>query len=155
MDILLSKPEWRWPASLEGITYNHGKAIKRGSGLKDYWQAFVPGGEGDIGEGPYANVEGNGVGSLMCRFNLNEPDWKAACYIDHFFDDHSQLFFLDFDGYGDTSTDYRTHKYTHYIFYTPRDALIGSEITLKKGTWLKDIVFEYIHTTDQSGGSLS
>ena len=134
-----------------GITYNHGKAIKRGSGLKDYWQAFVPGGEGDIGEGPYANVEGNGVGSLMCRFNLNEPDWKAACYIDHFFDDHSQLFFLDFDGYGDTSTDYRTHKYTHYIFYTPRDALIGSEITLKKGTWLKDIVFEYIHTTDQSG----
>lgn len=134
-----------------GITYNHGKTIKRGSGVKDYWQAFIPGGEGDVGEGPYANVEGNGVGSLMCRINLDEPSWKAAFYIDHFFDDHSQLFFLDFDGYGDTKKDYRTHKYSHYIFYTPRDGLFGGEINLKRNTWLNDIVIEYIHTTDQSG----
>ncbi len=134
-----------------GTTYNHGKAIKRGTKLKDYWQAFLPGGDGDVGEGVYANVEGNGLGSLMSRFNLDEPTWKASFYIDHFFDDHSQLFFLDFDGYGDTDNDFRKHKYTRYIFYTPRDGLFGWEVNLKRGTWLKDIVLEYLHTTDQSG----
>lgn len=134
-----------------GTSYKNGKATKRGAGLKDYWQAFLPGGEGDLGEGVYANVEGNNLGSLLMRITWDEPSWRAAFYADHFFDDHSQMIFLDFDGYGDSEDNFRTHEQHRYIFYTPRDIMFGGEVNLKLGRWLKDIVVEYIHTKDQSG----
>lgn len=73
------------------------KKSKRG--LRSFWNAFLPGG-GDVGEGKYANVEGNQLGSWVMRANYNTDTWRLGIYADHFFEDHSGMLFIDYDGYG-------------------------------------------------------
>ena len=64
------------------------------------WHAFIPGGHDD-GEGQYANIAGNQLGSWLMRINYNADTWKLGVYADHFFEDDSQMFMLDYNGYGE------------------------------------------------------
>ncbi len=118
-------------------------------GLKGMWHAFVPGGA-DATDGVYENVAGNTLGSWVFRLNYDTEYWKLAFYGDHFFEDHSQMFFLDYDGYGE-GDEWMQHKKRRYYRYKLKDIMLGAEFNLKYGTWLRNIVFEYIYTKYQSG----
>ena len=73
--------------------------LKGDTGLGAYWNAFVPGGY-DTGETTYQNVEGNHVGSWLIRMNWDTDMWRFSVYADKYFEDHSAMFQLDYDGYG-------------------------------------------------------
>lgn len=118
-------------------------------GFKAYWDAFVPGGA-DYGEGAYGNVAGNSLGSWLFRINYDANKWRLAFYGDHYFDDHSQMFLLDFDGYPG-GENWNEHKYSRYYVYKLKDFMLGAELNLKEGTWLRDVVVEYLYTKYQSG----
>lgn len=124
-------------------------SVKNASGIKAFWDALIPGGE-DVTETDYKNVEGNQLGSWVMRLNLDYPTWYAALYADHYFEDHSAMFFLDYDGYGTGSEwDERTeHKYR---LYDLKDIMLGLEVKLKRFAWLDNIVLEYLYTKYQSG----
>lgn len=118
-------------------------------GLKGMWQAFLPGGS-DASDGEYHNVAGNMLGSWVFRINYDADSWKLGFYGDHFFEDHSAMFFLDYDGYG-TGDQWNTHTKRRYYRYKLKDMLLGLELNLKYGTWLRNVVLEYIYTKYQSG----
>lgn len=123
--------------------------IPTSSGIKDFWHAFVPGGS-DATDGEYANFAGNQLGSWVARINYDTELWRASVYADHFFEDHSQMFFLDFNGYGE-GEEWNTWKKRRYFMYSLKDIMLGAEFDLKYGTWLRSVVFEYIYTKYQSG----
>lgn len=101
---------------------------KMGSGIKDYWNAFIPGGS-DANDGNYANASGNQLGSWHFRMNYERQGWGAALNYEHFFEDHSQLFWQ----------------------YGWKDGLVGAEISFPRNPFISTILFEYIKTDDQSG----
>lgn len=104
-------------------------AIKMGHSLKDFVDAtFGTGGDATDGEG-YANATGNTVGSWLLRLNYQGKGWGVSLYMDHFFEDHSQMF----------------------LQYGWKDALIGAEVQLPANPIVSAIVYEHIRTTDQSG----
>lgn len=123
--------------------------VPTGKGLKDFWHAFVPSGA-DATDGEYANVEGNHLGSWLMRINYDAETWRVSAYADHFFEDHSQMFFLDYDGYGE-GDEWQQHKKRRYYRYKVKDMMLGAELNLKYGRWLRDVVFEYLYTKYQSG----
>lgn len=98
------------------------------SGLKGYWNAFIPGGN-DANDGDYSNVEGNQLGSYQLRLDYKGKGWSLGLYGEHYFDDHSQMFFQ----------------------YAWKDMLIGVEAQLPKNPVVSGIVYEHLRTTDQSG----
>ena len=122
---------------------------KNGTGWKAYWNAFKTGGS-DVSDSGYENVEGNQLGSWLLRLNWTEDTWKASVYIDKYFEDHSGMFLLDYDGYGE-GDEWDVHKDNDYFLYDFKDMMIGAEVNIIYGTWLRDIVFEYIYTKYQSG----
>lgn len=83
----------------------------------------------DPAEGQYANATGNTVGSWLFRLNYKGKDWSVSAYLDHFFEDHSQMFFE----------------------YGWRDGLYGVEVKLPKNRFISALVYEYMKTTYQSG----
>lgn len=99
-----------------------------GHGIKDFFHAFVPGGS-DVNDGAFANVSGNQLGSWIFSLDWNTPQWGVRAYMDHFFEDHSMMFFQ----------------------YGWRDNLIGLEARLPQNSILSHVVYEFLHTTDQSG----
>lgn len=124
-------------------------AIKGGTGLKDYWNAFIPGGS-DVTETTYQNVEGNQVGSWLIRLNWNADLWRFSLYADKYFEDHSAMFQLDYDGYGE-GDEWQTKKERRYLLYNFKDIMLGAELNLKYGRWLRGLVLEYIYSKYQSG----
>lgn len=96
--------------------------------LKDFWHAFTGGGS-DPTDGNYANSTGNSVGSWLFSLAWQGRDWSLRAYYDHFFEDHSMMFFE----------------------YGWKDGLIGVEATLPRNPVVTTLVYEYLHTTDQSG----
>lgn len=118
-------------------------------GLKGMWDAFIPGGS-DAGETTYKNRAGNQLGSWVMRINYDADRWTLHAYADKFFEDHSGMFQLDYDGYGE-GDEWQQEKKHRYLLYDFKDWLLGWELNLKYGTWLRDIVFEYIYTKYQSG----
>lgn len=125
------------------------KLIKGKTGLRSFWNAFVPGG-GDVGEGEYANVEGNQLGSWLMRINYNADTWRLGLYADHFFEDHSGMFMLDYDGYGE-GDEYMVKKDRRFYMYDLKDIMLGAELNLKYCSWLYNVVVEYLYTKYQSG----
>lgn len=123
--------------------------IKGGTGLKDYWHAFVPSGQ-DETDGMYGNIAGNQLGSWVMRLNYDADTWAAHLYADHYFEDHSQMFLLDYNGYG-SGDEWNVKKKRRFFLYSLKDIMLGTEINLKYGSWLRDIVVEYIYTKYQSG----
>lgn len=103
--------------------------VKANSGLRAMFDAFIPGGSDANDGSQFSNVAGNQLGSWNLGFEWNPGDWKVRAYMDHYFEDHSQMF----------------------IQYGWKDALIGLEAQLPKNKVLDGIVYEYMNTTDQSG----
>lgn len=140
-------------AEFGGTPYNYVdgemKPIPAESGLKGMWHAFIPGGS-DSTDGAYGNIAGNVLGSWTFRINYDADSWKLGVYGDHFFEDDSQMFFLDYDGYGE-GDEWLVEKKHKYYRYKLKDFMLGAELNLKYGTWLRNIVFEYIYTKYQSG----
>ena len=144
-----------------GKSYNvpeYGDITENKSDLKAFWDAFVPGGT-DTGEavtdnletnGVYENADGNHVGSWVARLNLDFDKWYAGLYADHYFEDHSAMFFLDYDGYG-TGADWNVKEKSRYFRYDLKDIMLGLEVQLKQFRWLDHVVVEYLHTKYQSG----
>ena len=124
-------------------------ALKGEGGLKGMWHAFIPGGA-DAGETLYKNIAGNQVGSWLMRVNYDDDRWRLGIYADKYFEDHSAMFLLDYDGYGQ-GEEWQKKKKSKFILYDLKDMMLGAEVNLKYGTWLRDIVFEYIYTKYQSG----
>ncbi|MGN0282613.1 MAG: capsule assembly Wzi family protein [Prevotella sp.] len=123
--------------------------IKNGTGLSSFWHAFIGGGN-DVGEVVYQNVEGDMLGSWVARVNYDAPKWNLGIYADHYFEDHSSMFFLDYDGYGN-GVEWNVKKDNRYFLYDLKDIMLGAELTLKQFQWARKIVVEYLYTKYQSG----
>ena len=119
------------------------------SGLKAFWHAFIPGGA-DAGETVYTNISGNQVGSWLMRINYDNDALRASVYVDKYFEDQSAMFLLDYDGYG-SGDEWQSKKKSRYVLYDLKDIMLGAELNLKHGTWLRNVVFEYLYTKYQSG----
>lgn len=124
-------------------------ALNCNKSFKAFWNAFLPGGA-DASETTYQNVEGNHVGSWLMRFNYDTDIWRFSIYADKFFEDHSAMFMLDYDGYGDDD-DWRVRNKNRYLLYELKDIMLGAELNLKNDGWINSVVLEYIYSKYQSG----
>lgn len=131
----LSTDDWQW--------------ISNEGGLKGFWHALVPGG-GESNETTYQNASGNQLGSWVIRLNYESDTWALSTYLDHFFEDQSAMFMLDYDGYGE-GAEWNTKKDNTYLFYDFKDMLLGLELKLKQCSWLNAVVVEYLYSKYQSG----
>ncbi|MBR5918791.1 MAG: hypothetical protein IKZ83_02680, partial [Prevotella sp.] len=121
------------------------------NGLKGMWRACMPGGDDAPEEGTeYQNAEGNQLGSCLVRVNYETDTWKLGFYAEKYFEDHSSMLQLDYDGYG-TGDEWNVAKKRRYFLYDLKDMMLGIEFNKKYGTWLRDVVFEYLYTKYQSG----
>lgn len=106
-----------------------GGALAQGINLGgNLWTAFLPGG-GDVNDENYANAAGNHVGSWHLRLDWLKRDWNIGIYMEHMFEDHSQMFFQ----------------------YGWKDMLLGLEVKLPQNPLLSTMVYEYNTTMHQSG----
>lgn len=117
--------------------------------LHAFWNALIAGGS-DVGENTYKNVEGDQLGSWVGRINYDADTWSWHFYADKFFEDHSAMFQLDYDGYGQ-GEEWNTKKENRYLVYNFKDWMLGTEIDWHYGTWLRSLVLEYLYTKYQSG----
>lgn len=160
--LMIGKPEAFYPVTVEmglemgaqfgGTSYlqgENGRILHASHNIKDFFHIFIPGGF-DMTDGEYHNVEGNQLGNWVARVSYEAERWKASVYGDHYFEDHSQMFFLDFDGYGQ-GKDYNKRVRNRYFLYDLKDIMLGGELNLKYGRWIRDIVVEYLYTKYQSG----
>lgn len=92
------------------------------------WTAFLPGG-GDVNDENYTNAAGNHVGSWHLRLDWKQKEWSIGLYMEHLFEDHSQMFFQ----------------------YGWKDMLLGAELSLPKNPFVKTLVYEFNTTMHQSG----
>lgn len=136
-----------------GTSYTNGNLeppVKNTDGLKGMLSAFVPGGGEAIEPDDYRNMDGNHLGSWLVRLNYDTKVWGASVYADHFFEDQSSMFFLDYDGYG-TGDEWNVKKESRYFLYDLKDIMLGAEVRLKQTPWLNAIVLEYLYTKYQCG----
>lgn len=105
--------------------------IVMGKGIKDFFNALIAGGDGDVTDGKgYANVTGNTLGAWRASLHYRPSErWSVRAYYDHFFDDHSAAF----DEYGWLDGQY------------------GLELSLPHNRWLSSLVVEHHRTDYQSG----
>lgn len=116
----------------KGYNVTSYKGEKLAQGVKlggSFLRAFVPSG-GDVNDDAFSNAVGNHVGSWHVRFDWEGKGWSVGAYMDHFFEDHSQLGM-------------------QYGFW--KDMLLGAEINLPKNPYVSNIVYEHIGTKNQSG----
>ena len=131
--------------------YGEMEMLKNNSGLEGAWHALIPSGyEANEVDDIYKNTDGNHLGSMVGRLNLDYPSWGISAYVDHFFEDHSQIFFYANNGYGE-GDEWDTKVDNHYFVYDMRDAMWGLELRLKRCRWVSKIVAEYLYTKYQSG----
>ena len=119
------------------------------SNFKSYFNVLTGTGA-DKGEDIYSNAEGNILGSWVARLNWNDENIEVGAYFDHFFEDHSSMFFLDYDGYG-SGDEWNTKKDNRYFRYDMKDALVGIDVKLKKFRYVNQAVVEYMNTRYQCG----
>lgn len=158
----IGKPE-TFPLTLElglemaaqfgGTAYNINnwgtiETVKGNSGFSGYWHALVPGGA-DATDGGYDNAAGNQLGSWMARLKWEKETWSISAYMDHFFEDHSAMFHLNKDGYGEKE-DHKKVVRNRWLLYDFKDMLLGVELHLKRFKPLNSVVMEYLNSTYQS-----
>lgn len=102
--------------------------VKLNNGLRGYWNAFTFGGN-DPNDGDFTNMEGNHVGSWLGSVEYKTGTWSVRTYFEHFFDDHSQLFWQ----------------------YGWKDMTWGIEAHLPANPFVSTIVAEHLSTRDQTG----
>lgn len=134
-----------------GTTFPSGpnSGIKNEGGIKGMWHAFIPGGA-DTGETVYQNAAGDQLGSWVARLNFDYDTWYLGIYADHFFEDHSSMLFLDYDGYG-SGSEWEVKKEKRYLLYDLKDILLGVDFHMKGNFWINNVLVEYINTRYQSG----
>lgn len=94
-------------------------------GFKSLLKAFIPKQKSTL-----QNIEGNHCGSWNAALTVYPKDWRVRLYLEHYFEDHSQMFF----------------QYGRW-----KDGHLGLEITPKKNKWISAIVWEGMSTYDQTG----
>ena len=134
-----------------GKIYRHGRSTLYGhTGLKAYIDAFVASGDDETGNEIYSNVAGDQLGSWVARLNYNNDKFGLSLYADHYFEDHSSMFLLDYDGYG-SGEEWDTWVKKRYLLYPLKDIMVGAEIRLKDFRWINGTVVEFLNTRYQSG----
>lgn len=123
--------------------------IKNESNLKSFYHALIPGGT-DPTDSSFVNSEGNHLGSWVIRLNIDRPTWNLGLYADQFFEDHSQMFHISFNGYG-LGDEKGVRKKNRYFVYDFKDWMLGAELHLKQTPWLSHVVLEYLYTKYQGG----
>lgn len=99
--------------------------------LGAYWAAFFPQkGGNDTSEYEQYNVEGNMLGSWNFGLNYYLGNWKFRMHLDHFFEDHSQMFW----------------EYGRW-----KDGQLGIEVTPPHNKWISGASLELMSTKDQTG----
>ena len=112
---------------------------------KEYLKAFIPmAGGSESTEMEQSNVNGNMLGSLHLAFNYQAKNWSIRAYYEHYYEDHSGLFGLDYH-YN------REGKKTWITYFPWRDGLLGLELTVPKNRIIDTVVYEFITSRDQSG----
>ena len=124
------------------VSYGH-------SGIKAYYEAFIAGGDDDNSD-IYQTMSGDQLGSWVIRLNFDNKFFCLSLYGDHFFEDHSSMFLLDYDGYG-SGEKWNTWIDNRYLLYPLKDILIGGEFKLKTFKRIDCIVIEFLNTRYQSG----
>lgn len=135
----------RFPLTIEGglemaaqwggkIYLADGKVVTPGHSLKDAFKVVIPTGSSsdDPALAPdVANIEGNHTGawSLAAAWTPKQADWSARVYYQHYFEDHSMMFW-------------------DYLW---RDMLLGAEFKLPKNPFVDRFLYEYLITKDQAG----
>ena len=125
------------------------RTLRAGMGFKDYVDAFFATGDDEVDE-VYTNVGGDHLGSWVARLNYVKDSWSLTLYADHYFEDHSAMFFLDYDGYG-SGPEWDNRKKNRYLLYPLKDIMLGAELKLPKMRWLDAVVVEFLNTRYQSG----
>lgn len=106
-----------------------GSHVKLDNGLGSFWNVLFPGGN-DPRDGDYKNIEGNQLGSWHFSIKYKNAEWSIRTYAEHFFEDHSQMFFQ----------------------YGWKDMLYGIEIEFPHNRFISNLLYEHIGTNDQTGG---
>lgn len=119
------------PARFSGTYYRPGKEpIKIPHRLKDFWNMLVPvKGDAQTLSIDHENILGDVLGRWNFTLNYRENDWYAKVYLEHQFNDHSQLFWQ----------------------YGWKDGLYGVEVGLPSNNFLSSVVYEYLYSKDQTG----
>lgn len=99
------------------------------NGIKSFFKAFFP----KQSSNKIENVEGNHVGSWNFSLNYYPHNWKIRLYLEHFFDDHSQMFW----------------QYGRW-----KDGQLGLDITFPKNNFISNVIWEGMSTKNQSGAIL-
>ena len=76
--------------------------------------------------------------------------WRFSIYSDKYFEDHSSMLQLDYDGYGQ-GEEWQEKKKSRYVLYDFKDWMLGAEFNIKYDRWVNGVVFEYIYSKYQSG----
>lgn len=121
--------------------------------MKSYLRALIPGGNDGDSANPdqnYKGADGNHVGAWMLRLRYEQPTWTVNLYGEHYFEDISAMFQLDYDNYT-TGEKWMEKHGKRFLLYDFKDMLLGVELNLKRVSWLNDLVVEYIYTKYQSG----
>lgn len=118
-----------------GTIYNRlgnvGSVMEAPTRLKDFFMAFIPTKGDKMYNGEdQANIAGNILGSWLAAVTWHNKDWKLKINYEHVFEDHSQMFW-------------------EYGIWT--EQLVGMEVELKKGKWIKAVALEYFNLKNQSG----
>lgn len=119
-------------AQFGGQSIAQGKTTNMSHGIKDWWKVIsAQGGDSDVPEGEQKNSYGNHVGDWNFRLTYapKDAEWAVKAYYDHFFEDHSMMFFN----------------------YKWRDMLLGFEGNLPHNPFVSNIAYEYLYTKNQSG----
>ena len=133
-----------------GTRYLPNKVPKKGnSSFKAYIDAFIAGGDEDSSD-YYQTMTGDQLGSWVARLNYDNDIFGFSFYADHYFEDHSSMFFLDYDGYG-SGNNWDTWEKNRYLLYPLKDIMLGGELHLKTFQWIDGLVVEFLNTRYQSG----
>lgn len=131
---------WSFIVGLEMDTQWGGKMYKFKDGeateysrspgnLKNFFKVLVPmSGGSDSNLTDQVNIVGNVYGSWHFVFNYDFKDYSIKGYYENFFEDHSGL-----------------------IFKNMPDGIWGIEFNLKKKAPVSSVLFEYVHTKNQTG----
>lgn len=135
----VGRPELPWSvegglqmaAQFGGRSITKGKVTDMPTSFKDIIRViFAQGGSSDTPMGEQTNVYGNHLGTWNLAVNYAPvPDWRLKAYYQHYFEDHSMMFFQ----------------------FPWRDGLWGLEVEFPKNRFVSGLVYEFLHTKFQAG----
>jgi len=118
---------WNLKQRPDDTTFVDLSHVKLNNGPRGYWNALFFGGK-DPNDGDFKNTEGNHVGSWHGSLTYHGKGWSVRAYFEHYFEDHSQLFFQ----------------------YGWKDMTWGIETHLPPNPFVSTFVLEHLSTKDQT-----